>query len=70
MAEDSTAPKSIDGSHPSLAAAAVVMAGGTIAGSSNGGSANGSISSSSTALVVNSTNAPVTFFENNLCILK
>ena len=59
MAEDSNATKSIDGSHPSLAAAAVAMAGGTIARSSNGGSENGSLSSSSTAPVVNSTCAPV-----------
>ena len=62
MAEDSTATKSIDGSHPSLAAAAVVMAGGTIAGSSNGGSQTGSLSSSSTAPVVNSTSGQVSLF--------
>ena len=59
MAEDSNAMKSIDGSHPSLAAAAVVMAGGTIAGSSNGGSTTGSLSSSSTMPVGNSTATPV-----------
>ena len=64
MAEDSTATKSIDGSHPSLAAAAVVMAGGTIAGSSNGGSATGSLSSSSTAPVGNSTSAAVRIYKS------
>ena len=53
MAEDSNATKSIDGSHPSLALAAVAMAGGTIAGSSNGGSTTGSLSSSSTVPVGN-----------------
>ena len=62
MAEDANATKSIDGSHPSLAAAAVVMAGGTIAGSSNGGSQTESLSSSSTAPVGNSTSALVRKF--------